>query len=188
MATSQKFLPHFHIPLQSGSNNVLTLMKRRYNSELFAQKVTKIKQAIPNVFIGVDVIVGFPGESEENFTESYNILKDLKPSFLHVFPYSERPNTPAVNYKGKVNPKVISKRSAALHFLSDELHRDFFQNNLGREEEVLFELARKGGLMYGFTKNYVKVEYPFQKELVGAIARVKLVDMAESGNFTIKLL
>lgn len=188
VATSQKFLPHFHIPLQSGSNNVLRHMKRRYNSELFAQRVKKIKQAIPNVFVGVDVIVGFPGETDENFIESFNLLKDIQPSFLHIFPYSERPNTPAVEFEGKVNSKTISERSAALHSLSNNLHHNFYLKNLGREDEVLFEFARRGGLMFGFTKNYVKVEYPYQKELVGTISRVKLVDIAESGNFTIELL
>jgi threonylcarbamoyladenosine tRNA methylthiotransferase MtaB len=183
VATSPKFLPHFHIPLQSGSNKILGLMKRRYNRELFADKLRRIKQAIPNVFIGVDVIVGFPGESEAAFMDTYNLLEELEPSFLHVFPYSERPNTPAASFEGKVMHKDITHRAKMLQDLSDILHQKFYNQNIGLEEEVLFESTRKGGMMNGFTRNYLKVEHPYQKELVGKIVKVKLLDISETGCF-----
>jgi threonylcarbamoyladenosine tRNA methylthiotransferase MtaB len=184
VANSDKFLPHFHIPLQSGSNNVLKLMKRRYNREMFADKLTKIKQAIPNVFIGVDVIVGFPNETDTDFEDTYQLLQDLKPSFLHVFPYSERPNTPAAEFPNKVNTKVIGLRIKRLQQLSDTLHSDFYKANLGREEEALMESSRKGGMMFGFTTNYIKVEIPYNADLVGKIIKVKLFEIAHSGNLT----
>lgn len=182
VATSNKFLPHFHIPLQSGSNNVLSLMKRRYNTNLFADKIQKIKQTIPNSFIGVDVIVGFPSETDEDFATTFNLLEILKPSFLHVFPYSERPNTPAATYVNKVKSKVINKRAAELQRLSHNLHLEFIKQNLGRNDEVLFESTRKDGLINGFTRNYIKVEYPYSRELVGKIATVKLTELSPSGN------
>lgn len=188
VSTSSKFLPHFHIPLQSGSNNVLKLMKRRYSSELFAEKVTSIKQAIPNAFIGVDVIVGFPGETKEDFELSYNLLSKLKPSFLHVFPYSERPNTPASVYQNKVKSKDISQRAALLQTLSNDLHHEFLKHNVGRIDEALFESSRRAGLMFGFTRNYIKVESTFQKELVGKVVRVKLNEVSESGNIKVDLM
>ncbi|PKP38526.1 MAG: tRNA (N(6)-L-threonylcarbamoyladenosine(37)-C(2))-methylthiotransferase MtaB [Bacteroidetes bacterium HGW-Bacteroidetes-15] len=188
VATSNKFLPHFHIPLQSGSNNVLKLMKRRYNSELFAEKVLAINHAIPNAFIGVDIIVGFPGESQVDFEQSYQLLADLKPSFLHVFPYSERPNTPAAIYEGKVKSKDITQWASVLQTLSNELHSEFFKQNIGRTDEVLFESARRGGLMYGFTKNYVKIEYPYQMNLVGQIVKVRLKEITSTGNVKVDLL
>ena len=182
VATSGKFLPHFHIPLQSGSDNVLKLMKRRYNTSLFADKIVRIKQAIPNAFIGVDVIVGFPGETDEDFSTTYQLLKGLKPSFLHVFPYSERPNTPAASYQNKVNPKIISTRAATLQALSHSLHLEFYRQNIGRTDEVLFEATRKDGMITGFTRNYIKIEYPYSKNLAGNILKVKLTELAPSGN------
>ncbi len=188
VAQKGKFLPHFHIPLQSGSNRILGLMKRRYNRELFADKVLKIKEKIPNVFIGVDIIVGFPGESDEDFLESYQLLEDVKPSFLHVFPYSERPSTPAANFPDKVKSSVITQRAKLLLEQSNKLHKDFYISNTGQTDEVLFESTKKGGLMYGFTKNYVKVEYPYTKDLIGRIAKVKLTEISSSGNFLVELI
>lgn len=188
VAQSQKFLPHFHIPLQSGSDNVLKLMKRRYNRTLFAQKITTIKQILPNAFIGVDVIVGFPGETDADFEDTFTLLSDLKPSFLHVFPYSVRPHTPAADYDGKVTAAVIKKRAQRLQQLSDQLHRDFYIQNLGAIEQVLIEGAEHKGMMTGFTRNYIKVEMEYQKHLVKSIVKVELTGVSETGNLTVKLL
>jgi threonylcarbamoyladenosine tRNA methylthiotransferase MtaB len=188
VAASSKFLPHFHIPLQSGSNHILRLMKRRYNRELFANKIEKIKQAIPNVFIGVDVIVGFPGETDNDFSDSYNLLSKLKPSFLHIFPYSERPGTPASDFEGKVHPKTMKKRVEKLQHLSHSLHSKFYAQNIGRKEEVLFEGANRKGTITGFTRNYVKVEIDFRKELAGKIASVELLGTSKTGNLTAKII
>jgi threonylcarbamoyladenosine tRNA methylthiotransferase MtaB len=187
VGSSDKFLPHFHIPLQSGSNSVLKLMKRRYNTELFDEKVNRIKQTLPNAFIGVDVIIGFPGEGDEHFNETYSLLSELKPSFIHIFPYSERPNTPAATFSEKVNPKIIGSRATKLQELSSKLHSQFYKSNLGKFDEVLFESAQKGGLMNGYTRNYIKVEHPFIKNLIGTITRVKLIEVTETGNFRVKL-
>lgn len=181
-ASSQKFLPHFHIPLQSGSNRILGLMKRRYNRDKFADRVNRIKQVIPFAFIGVDVIVGFPGESDEDFALSFQLLEKLEPSFLHVFPYSERPGTPAANMTEKVQSSVKTQRAAKLQELSNKLHKNFYISNIGRYDEVLFESTKRNELMYGFTKNYVKVEHPYNRELIGRIVRMKLVRISESGN------
>ena len=188
VAQSEKFLPHFHIPLQSGSNSILKLMKRRYNRELFANKLLQIKQTISNVFIGVDVIVGFPGETDNDFDDTYNLLNDLQPAFLHIFPYSERPNTPAAKFEGKVNPKDIKRRTEKLHQLSDLLHKNFYEQNIGRSEQVLFEGANRKGIMFGFTKNYVKVEVDYRKELVGKIVSVKLTSLSDTGNIKAEII
>jgi threonylcarbamoyladenosine tRNA methylthiotransferase MtaB len=188
VATSNKFLPHFHIPLQSGSDNVLKLMKRRYNTEMFADKLFKIKQTIPNVFIGVDVIVGFPNETDSDFEDTLNLLKNLKPSFLHVFPYSERPNTPAADYPNKVNSKAIGNRVKLLQQLSDSLHSEFYKNNIGRVEDALMESTRRAGMMHGFTKNYIKIEIPYNPNLIGNIVRVKLIECNSSGNMVAQII
>lgn len=174
IASNNKFLPHFHIPLQSGSNEILGAMRRRYNRELFAQKLALIKESIPHAFIGVDVIVGFPGESEELFMESYNFLATLKPSFLHVFPYSKRENTPAASFENQIDESVKSHRVAALTELSNLLHQEFIDSNRGREEYVLFERAVKGGKIYGYTRNYIRVERPYSKGMEGEIIKVIL--------------
>jgi threonylcarbamoyladenosine tRNA methylthiotransferase MtaB len=188
VANSKKYLPHFHIPLQSGSNRILNLMKRRYNREFFSERVQKIKQKIPHVFIGVDIIVGFPGEKQNDFLESCLLMEELKPSFIHVFPYSQRPNTPAVNFLNKVKSADISQRATYLQQLSLKLHSNFYIQNIGAFDDVLFESSKKGGLMYGFTKNYVKVECPYRKDLVGKIVSVKLAEIAPSGNFIVELI
>lgn len=174
LSTNEKFLPHFHIPLQSGSNKVLAAMKRRYNRELFAQKLELIRSYNPNAFIGVDVIVGFPGESEKDFEDTYKFLESLSPSFLHLFPYSRRSNTPAAEYREQIDEKVKRERVTALSALSDKLHSKFELQNRGREEEVLFESSINGKKMFGYTRNYIKVERPYNKEQVGEIVKVIL--------------
>jgi threonylcarbamoyladenosine tRNA methylthiotransferase MtaB len=187
-AKSRKFLPHFHIPLQSGSNHILGLMKRRYRREIFAERLTRISEVMPNAFIGVDVIVGFPGETEEYFRDSFAFIQKLQPSFLHIFPYSERPNTPASNYEGKVKNSVTKQRAKLLAELSDDLHRQFYQRNIGAFEKVLFESTHKGGIMYGFTENYIKAEYPYERALVGRIAKVKMLEIGSDGNMVIEIV
>jgi len=186
-AKSSRFLPHFHIPLQSGSNQILGLMRRRYQRELFAERISKIKSLIPNAFIGIDVIVGFPGETEENFNETYTFLQSQQPSFLHIFPYSERPNTPAINFDGKVKSIDVKNRLNRLSELSENLHRQFYQMNIGRSEKVLFESTRKGGLMFGYTGNYIKIETTYNKSLVGKIVDVKMTGISPDGNMMAEL-
>ena len=185
---SSKFLPHFHIPLQSGSNRILALMKRRYNRELFAERIEKIRTQVPNSFIGVDVIVGFPGETDDDFKDAYNFIKRVNPSFLHIFPYSERPNTPAISYEGKVKPAELKHRTQVLGKLSVEFHLQFYKANIGKTEKVLFESARKGELMFGFTRNYIKVEAVYDKVLVGKIVDVKMVNINSDGNMVSEIL
>ena len=187
-AQSGKFLPHFHIPLQAGSNRILGLMKRRYNREKFAERIMKIKETVPSAFIGVDIIVGFPGETDEDFMQSYTLMEELNPSFLHIFPYSERPGTPAVNLPDKVKSAVKTERAAKLHQLSINLHHNFYKKNIGFTDEVLFESAKKKELMYGFSRNYVKVEYPYKKDLIGKIVKVKMTGISVSGNMNVELI
>lgn len=188
VAGSAKFLPHFHIPLQSGSNKILGLMKRRYNRELFAEKIAQIRKFIPNVFIGIDVIVGFPGESDQDFKETYHFLEDQNPAFIHLFPYSERPNTPSVSYNNKVFPGIIKTRMDQLTDLCHCLHRNFYDMNIGRNENVLFESTRKGISMFGFTGNYIKAETSYRKDLVGKICSVKMVKVNSTGNMEVELI
>ncbi len=184
VANSQKFLPHFHIPLQSGSNEILKLMKRRYNRERFASRIKKIKELIPNAFIGVDVIVGFPGETDEQFNKTLQFLESLNISFLHVFSYSERPGTESVNINGKNSSKIIAERSKALHQLSDKKHHSFYKKNLGLEQKILIEAKNSNGKMYGFTENYLKVELEYKKGLVNQIKSVNLIKLKEPELFS----
>ncbi|RLD68885.1 MAG: tRNA (N(6)-L-threonylcarbamoyladenosine(37)-C(2))-methylthiotransferase MtaB [Bacteroidetes bacterium] len=184
VANSQKFLPHFHIPLQSGSNEILKLMKRRYNRERFASRIKKIKELIPNAFIGVDVIVGFPGETDELFNKTLQFLESLNISFLHVFSYSERPGTESVNINGKNSSKIIAERSKALHQLSDKKHHSFYKKNLGLEQKILIEAKNSNGKMYGFTENYLKVELEYEKGLVNQIKSVNLIKLKEPELFS----
>lgn len=188
VATSAKFLPHFHIPLQSGSNRILGLMRRRYQREVFADKLSLIRAYMPNVFIGVDVIVGFPGETEADFDDSYNFLLGQRPSFLHIFPYSERPNTPAANLGGNVAPNVVKSRAKRLGELSSNLHKRFYQENIGKTEKVLVESTRRGDLMFGFTGNYIRVEMPYNRQWIGRIADVRLESVSPGGNVTGQIL
>jgi threonylcarbamoyladenosine tRNA methylthiotransferase MtaB len=188
VSKSQKFLPHFHIPLQSGSNRILGLMKRRYKRELFAERLEKIRSLIPNVFIGIDVIIGFPGETDDDFQDTFNFLLQQKPSFLHIFPYSERPNTPAIDYVGKVKSSDIKLRVHKLGELSENLHQQFYRKNIGLTEDVLFESTHKGNLMYGFTRNYIKVEVLYEKPLVGRVVKVKMIGRNPSGNMLAEII
>ncbi|MCD6543803.1 MAG: tRNA (N(6)-L-threonylcarbamoyladenosine(37)-C(2))-methylthiotransferase MtaB [Flavobacteriaceae bacterium] len=181
VANSNSFVPHFHIPLQSGSNNLLKLMKRRYTKELYIDRVTHIKKSMPNACIGVDVIVGFPGETDEIFLETYNLLNELDISYLHVFTYSERPNTEAVLMQDVVLQKVRQKRSKMLRGLSVKKRRAFYESQLDHELSVLFEGENKDGSIYGFTQNYVKVKTIWNPELVNTIHSIKLTEIDKDG-------
>jgi threonylcarbamoyladenosine tRNA methylthiotransferase MtaB len=181
VAQSKKFVPHFHIPLQSGSNKILKLMRRRYQRELYVSRVEKIKQLIPNCCIGVDVIVGFPGETDEDFLDTYNFLNELDISYLHVFTYSERNNTLAATMDGVVPQKVRGDRSTMLHSLSDKKRRYFYEQNLGSSATVLFENDVEENWMHGFTENYVRVRAKYDPLMVNTMKRVRLVSISENG-------
>jgi threonylcarbamoyladenosine tRNA methylthiotransferase MtaB len=181
VAQSEKFVPHFHIPLQSGSNKILKLMRRRYQRELYVSRVENIKQLIPHCCIGVDVIVGFPGETDEDFLDTYKFLNELNISYLHVFTYSERNNTLAAEMTGAVPQKVRSERSTMLHSLSDKKRRFFYEQNLGASATVLFENDVADNWMHGFTENYVRVRAKYDPLMVNTLKRVKLVGIAENG-------
>ncbi|SEA07700.1 tRNA (N(6)-L-threonylcarbamoyladenosine(37)-C(2))-methylthiotransferase MtaB [Bizionia paragorgiae] len=181
VSKSRTFVPHFHIPLQSGSNTILKLMRRRYLRELYVDRVNKIKEVMPHACIGVDVIVGFPGETDELFLETYNFLNTLDISYLHVFTYSERDNTVAADMDGVVPKNVRSKRSKMLRGLSVKLRRAFYESQLNTTREVLFESENKEGYIHGFTENYVKVKAPWNPELVNTLHRVELTHIDEDG-------
>ncbi|MBI6115326.1 tRNA (N(6)-L-threonylcarbamoyladenosine(37)-C(2))-methylthiotransferase MtaB [Salegentibacter maritimus] len=181
VAQSKTFVPHFHIPLQSGSDELLKLMKRRYMSGLYTDRVAQIKKVMPNACIGVDVIVGFPGETEERFLETYNYLNELDISYLHVFTYSERDNTPAAEMEGVVSNKVRKKRSKMLRGLSAKKRRAFYESQLGSNCTVLFEGENKEGYIHGFTENYVKVKAPWDPALVNTLHQIKLTSIDEDG-------
>ena len=185
VAQSKRFVPHFHIPLQSGSSKILALMRRRYKRELYLDKVKTIKELMPNACIGVDVIVGFPGETREDFLDTYNFINDLDISYLHVFTYSERDDTPAKNMEGVVPGSQRADRSKMLHILSDKKRRAFYESQLGKEEEVLFEADQKEGFMHGFTSNYVKVKVKYDPVLVNELKRVKLETLLPEGEVSI---
>lgn len=185
VATSKRFVPHFHIPLQSGSNKILGLMRRRYKRELYADRVAKIKSLMPDCCIGVDVIVGFPDETREDFIDTYNFLNDLDISYLHVFTYSERENTLAAEMKGSVPGSTRADRSKMLHILSDKKRRAFYETQLGRSAEVLFEGDIKDGFMHGFTRNYVKVKAKFDPVLVNELKAVYLTNISHDGDIEI---
>jgi len=178
---SNLFVPHFHIPLQSGSNTLLKLMKRRYLKELYVERVNKIKSLMPDACIGVDVIVGFPGEKDELFLETYNFLNELNISYLHVFTYSERPNTEAILMDNVVPLEVRHKRSKMLRGLSVKKRRAFYESQLGKTRTVLFESDNKNGFMHGFTENYVKIKTPFDKTLINTLKQVKLSKIDRDG-------
>lgn len=181
ISTSNCFVPHFHIPLQSGSDTLLKLMRRRYLKDTYTSRVNKIREVMPNCCIGVDVIVGFPGETDELFLETYNYLSELDVSYLHVFTYSERANTKAVKMKGVVDNKTRAKRSKMLRGLSVKKRRAFYESQLGNTLTVLFEGENKEGYIYGFTENYVKVRTPWNPELVNTLHQIKLTKIDESG-------
>jgi len=181
VAQSKTFVPHFHIPLQSGSDTLLKLMRRRYMTDLYFDRVARINKTMPNACIGVDVIVGFPGETEELFLETYNFLNQLQISYLHVFTYSERENTPAATMEGVVSKKIRAKRSKMLRGLSAKKRRAFYESQLGNSLIVLFEGENKQGYIHGFTQNYVKVKHPWNPELVNTLREVILLEIDEDG-------
>ena len=181
VAKSKTFVPHFHIPLQSGSNEILKLMRRRYMRELYEDRVLKIKTVMPHACIGVDVIVGFPGETDDHFLETYNFLNELEISYLHVFTYSERDNTVAANLEGVVPKNVRSKRSKMLRGLSAKKRRAFYESQIGSLRTVLFEGENKEGYIHGFTENYVKVKTPWNPNLVNTLHQVELFEIDEDG-------
>ncbi|MDR3286116.1 MAG: tRNA (N(6)-L-threonylcarbamoyladenosine(37)-C(2))-methylthiotransferase MtaB [Prevotellaceae bacterium] len=179
---SPKFLPHFHIPLQSGCDKILALMRRRYNTKLFAQRIRNIRQLMPDAFIGIDVIVGFPNETDDDFISTYNFLQEINPAFIHIFPYSDRANTATSTMQGKIANHIKTERVNKLKDLCETLHSNFYKNNIGQKANVLFEGARHGEMMSGFSGNYIKVEIPYQKDLVGKIVETEITAIAESGN------
>ena len=181
IAQSKSFVPHFHIPLQSGSNEILKKMKRRYLRELYVSRVAKIREVMPDACIGVDVIVGFPGETDEHFLETYHFLNDLDISYLHVFTYSERDNTEAVLMEGVVPDAVRAKRSKMLRGLSAKKRNAFYESQLGKEKTVLFESDNKQGYIHGFTENYLKVKTPWDPALVNTLHKVKLTKIDVDG-------
>ena len=177
---SKKFMPHFHIPLQSGSDNVLKMMKRRYNTKLYFEKIKKIQKAIPNVCIGADVIVGFPGETNLEFNKTLNFIKDLNISYLHVFSYSERENTKAILLDNNVDKPKRAERSKMLRILSSKLQRLFYKRFENTKQTVLFEKDNKDGFVYGFTENYIKIKIPFDNNLVKNPTNVLLNEIDEN--------
>ena len=184
VAQSQRFAPHFHIPLQSGSNKILRQMRRRYLRELFADRVQKIRQLMPHCCIGVDVIVGFPGETEEDFRDTYRFLNELPVSYLHVFTYSERANTPAAEMADAVPRPVRRERSTMLRTLSEKKRRQFYEENVGRTATVLFEEDVADGRIHGFTENYVRVAVRYDPLLINELRKVRLTAIDEQGVMT----
>lgn len=181
IASGTKFLPHFHIPVQSGCNKTLKAMHRRYTAEMFEQKIATIRDAMEpdeerftRVFFGIDVIVGFPGETEEDFEETYQLLERIRPAFLHIFPYSRRAGTEAAARTDQVQDSVKSEREARLQALSDRLHKEFCEANVGRTRPVLFESKCKNGMMAGYTDNYIHIERQFDSSIVGQVVDIQL--------------
>jgi len=184
VAQSKKFVPHFHVPLQSGSNAMLKLMRRRYMRDLYTERVARIKQVMPHACIGVDVIVGFPGETDAEFLETYNFINGLDVSYLHVFTYSERPNTDAIELSGVVPVSVRKERNKMLRILSTKKQRNFYTQHIGSTRKVLFEAENKNGFIHGFTDNYIKVQMPFTANLINNMQDVYLQQINEAGLVT----
>jgi threonylcarbamoyladenosine tRNA methylthiotransferase MtaB len=187
-AENYKILPHFHIPLQSGSDKILGLMHRRYRRDLFASRLERIHDKIPHAGIGADVIVGFPGESDDDFNDTYHFLKEQSLSYLHVFTFSERPDTVAENLPGKVPFAEKERRSRLLTELSASKQEHFKKLNIGQKTDVLFERSRTEGFITGFSSNYIRVEFPWQAKLAGSIRRVKLNKISETGRMSVELI
>lgn len=181
VADSQRFVPHFHIPLQSGSNRILKKMQRRYLRELYAERVAEIKRLMPHCCIGVDVIVGFPGETDEDFNDTYAFLNELDISYLHVFTYSERDNTKAVRMDGRVPNGKRSERNRMLTILSEKKRRAFYEKHLGEVRTILFEHEQHEAFMYGFTDNYIKVKAKYDPLLTNELHRVRLLEIDADG-------
>jgi threonylcarbamoyladenosine tRNA methylthiotransferase MtaB len=187
-AASPKFMPHFHIPLQSGSTRLLGLMRRRYTAEKYRERIAKIRQLMPDSFLGVDVIVGFPGEGEEEFMETYRLLEEVEASFLHIFPFSERPGTPAISLPNKVQSSISTQRVSRLEELSARLHNNFANRYLGTVREVLFESTDHDGLMYGYTDNYLRVKVKFDTSKINQICNVKLISIDQDGDIIAEIV
>jgi threonylcarbamoyladenosine tRNA methylthiotransferase MtaB len=181
VSKSKRFVPHFHIPLQSGNNKTLRMMRRRYQRELYAERVATIKKLMPDACIGVDVIVGFPGETHEDFLETYHFLNALDISYLHVFTYSERANTHAITLENPVAMKDRNERSKMLHILSDKKRRHFYETQIGKEKTVLFEEDIEDGMMHGFTENYVRVSAKYDPILINELKKVRLAGINDKG-------
>ncbi len=189
MAVSdEKILAHFHIPLQSGCNKILGLMRRRYTREVFASTISAIREKLPYAGIGADVIVGFPGESDQDFEDTMSFLEKMPLSYLHVFTFSERPGTIAENLPGKVSFSEKEMRSKRLSALSDEKNLHFYKMNIGKESTVLFEKNRDEGVITGFTSNYIRVEYPWQSKLAGQIKKVRMTGISQNGKMSVELI
>ena len=184
VSNSKKFVPHFHIPMQSGSDTILKLMKRRYLSKLYRDRINHVKQVMPNACIGADVIVGFPGETEEEFMETYNFIKSLDLSYLHVFTYSERDNTEAIGLNNVVPSNIRSKRSKLLRALSVQLKRKFYMSQLGTIKNVLFEPENRNGFIYGFSNNYVRIKTPWRSSIKDKIIPFELKNISDDGLVT----
>ena len=184
VSNSKKFVPHFHIPMQSGSDTILKLMKRRYLSKLYRDRINHVKQVMPNACIGADVIVGFPGETEEKFMETYNFIKSLDLSYLHVFTYSERDNTEAIGLNNVVPSNIRSKRSKLLRALSVQLKRKFYMSQLGTIKNVLFEPENRNGFIYGFSNNYVRIKTPWRSSIKDKIIPFELQNISDDGLVT----
>ncbi len=188
VSKSRTFVPHFHIPLQSGSNEILKLMKRRYQREIYTERVNKIREVMPDACIGVDVIVGFPGETDEHFLETYHYLNDLDISYLHVFTYSERDNTEAAEMEGIVPANVRAKRSKMLRGLSVKKRRAFYESQIGTYRTVLFETENKEGYIHGFTENYVRVKTPWNPALANTLQEINLTKIDEDGSVRMEFM
>jgi threonylcarbamoyladenosine tRNA methylthiotransferase MtaB len=188
VSKSQRFVPHFHVPLQSGSNKILNLMRRRYLRELYSDRVAKIKEVMPHACIGVDVIVGFPGETEEDFLETYNFINGLDVSYLHVFTFSERANTDAAEMPGMLPIAERKRRNKMLRILSAKKTRAFYEQQQGKTATVLMEHENKNGIMFGLTPNYVKIKLPFDETLANKLIEVQLESIDADGNYIVKQL
>lgn len=189
VAKSKKFVPHFHIPLQSGSDEILRFMRRRYKTSLYRERIEKIKNLMPDACIGVDVIVGFPNESDEHFMETYNFLHSLDISYLHVFTYSERQNTKAAEMGNAVPKKIRAERSKMLHSLSDKKRRHFYETQLGKTKTVLWENEVKEEKIFGFTENYVRVNQAYNVSLPNTLQEVELKDFdLSNSNLTVNVM
>lgn len=187
VAGSKRFAPHFHIPLQSGSNKILKQMYRRYRRELYAERVATIRRYMPHACIGVDVIVGFPGETEEDFLDTYRFLNGLEVSYLHVFPYSERANTPAATMPGRLPERERKRRADMLRILSEKKRRYFYEQQLGKQATVLFEEEVKDGKMFGFTEHYVRVEADYDPLMVNEFVPVILDRINAQGHVEVEM-
>ena len=177
IAKSNKFVNHIHIPMQSGNDKILKLMSRKYDTNLYSEKIKKIKKEVKNSCIGADVIVGFPGESDKDFKKTLNFIKNLNLNYLHVFPYSERDNTRSKGLVDIVPRETKEKRSKILRSLSEKLKRNFYKKNIKKEHNVLFEKTKDKNYIYGFTENYVRVKVPYNKKLIGSIKKTYLYDI-----------